>query len=178
LGKYLALLVNSNSTQRLVATARQADSLSSIPEGPKVLKVTLDVTSVSSINGAVAAALEAFGRIDVLVNNAGYSVMGDTESTTEEQARRVVETDFWGTSKLTIHAMRVMREENPKTGQQGGVVMNVTSAGGFIGFPGSAYYNASKFAVEGFTESVSREVRPDWNSTHSFVDIGSPYKRF
>lgn len=63
--------------------------------------------------------------------------------------------------------MRVMREENCKTGQQGGVVMNVTSAGGFIGFAGSAYYNASKFAVEGFTESVSREVRLDWNSSYA-----------
>lgn len=56
------------------------------------------------------------------------------------------------------------REENPKTGQQGGVIMNVSSMGGFIGFPGSAYYHTSKFAVEGFTESVQKEMRPEWNS--------------
>lgn len=131
-----------------------------IPEGPNVLKVALDVTSQESVDTAIAAALNKFGRIDVLVNNAGYSVMGDSESTTDEQARQVVETDFWGTVKLTLQAMRIMREENPKTGSCGGVVMNVTSVGGFIGLPGSAFYNASKFAVEGFTESVSREVRP------------------
>lgn len=161
MGKSLAQLINSNPSHRIVATARRASSLSSIPDGPNVLKLNLDVTSKPSVDDAVAAALEKFGRIDVLVNNAGYSVMGDTESTTEEQARQVVETDFWGTCRLTLHAMRIMREENRNTGQQGGVVMNVTSAGGLISFPGSAYYNASKFAVEGFTESVFREVRPD-----------------
>lgn len=57
-----------------------------------------------------------------------------------------------------------MREVNPLSGQRGGVVLQITSMGGFVGFPGSAYYHAAKFAVEGFTESVSREVRPEWNS--------------
>lgn len=73
------------------------------------------------------------------------------------------ETDFWGVTYLTLHATRIMRETNTISGQQGGVVVQITSVGGFMGFPGSAYYHASKFAVEGFTESVSREVRPEWN---------------
>lgn len=60
--------------------------------------------------------------------------------------------------------MRIMREDNARSGQQGGVIMQITSMGGFMGFPGNAWYHASKFAVEGFTESVNREVRPEWNS--------------
>lgn len=87
-----------------------------------------------------------------------------------------METNFWGVANLTLHAMRIMREDNahagsagdgergPQQQQQGGVIVQVTSMGGFVGYPGSAYYHAAKFAVEGFTESLSREVRPEWNS--------------
>lgn len=106
-----------------------------------------------------------------LVNNAGYGLTGDTESSLpsspEEhaKARKVMETNFWGVANLTLHAMRIMREDNAASGGlQGGVILQITSMGGFMGFPGNAYYHAAKFAVEGFTESVSREVRPEWNS--------------
>lgn len=115
--------------------------------------------------------------IKMLVNNAGYGLMGDTESSlpysngipnssNEEhsKARGVVETDFWGTAIMTLHAMRIMREDNARNGNQGGLVIQITSMGGYIAFPGNAYYHAAKFAVEGFTESVRREVRPEWNS--------------
>lgn len=74
------------------------------------------------------------------------------------------ETNFWGLAQLTLHAMRIMRETNAACGQQGGVVIQISSMGGFMGFAGNAWYHAAKFAVEGFTESVSREVRPEWNS--------------
>jgi NAD(P)-dependent dehydrogenase (short-subunit alcohol dehydrogenase family) len=123
-----------------------------------VLKLALDVVSQASVDAAVAAALEAFGRLDVVVNNAGYGLQGDTENATEAQERREMETLFWGTVRITKHAMRVMREH------RGGLVMNVTSVGGFLGLPGNAFYHAGKFAIEGFTESVAREVRPEWNS--------------
>lgn len=104
------------------------------------------------------------------MNNAGYGLCGDTESSLpsspEEhaKARKVMDTNFWGLANLTLHAMRIMREDNAASGQQGGVIMQITSVGGFMGLTGTAYYHASKFAVEGFTESLSREVRPDWNS--------------
>jgi len=126
--------------------------------------LTLDVTSKSSIDAAVAAAVEKFGRLDVVVNNAGYTLSGDTENATDEQERQEIETLFWGPVRISKHAMRVMRDENPKTGQQGGVVLNVTSLGGFVGWPGAAFYHAGKFALEGFTESVAKEMRPEWNS--------------
>lgn len=118
----------------------------------------------------MAAALSRFGRLDVVVNNAGYNLFGDAENAEEEDARRCVETDFWGAVRVTRHAMRVMREVNPGAGgQMGGVVMNVSSMGGRIAFPGNAFYHASKFAMEGWTEAVSKEVRPEWNSKSPFL---------
>lgn len=180
LGLALARLVASHPTHRLVATARDPSSLlsslglapSSSSSSSKVLLLPLDVTSPTSIAHAFTSTLShpSFGRIDVLVNNAGYGLSGDTESAVvhkadQKKARDVVETDFWGVANLTLHAMRIMREDNArKGGKQGGLVVQISSMGGFMGFPGNAYYHAAKFAVEGFTESVSREVRPEWNS--------------
>lgn len=106
--------------------------------------------------------------------------MGDTESSLpyspsvpyssdgeHSKARGVMETDFWGTATVTLHAIRVMRENNARNGgKQGGLIIQISSMGGFMGFPGNAYYHAAKFAVEGFTESVRREVRPEWNSKY------------
>lgn len=144
--------------------------------------IDLDVVSESSITTAVESAVSKFGRIDVMVNNAGYGLMGDTESSLQPddhaKARKVVETDFWGAARLSLHAIRVFRDENPKTGQQGGVVLNVTSLGGFAGFPGNAYYHAAKFALEGFTESISKEVRPEWNIHFSLIEPGGTKTNF
>ncbi|GJD05007.1 short-chain dehydrogenase [Colletotrichum higginsianum] len=137
-------------------------------DSPRVHLTSLDVSNADSIKAAFDSAIAKFGRIDVVVNNAGYGLMGDTESFVTnvedmDKARKIVETNFWGTAQVSAHAVRVFRDENPKSGQIGGVVLNVTSIGGFAGFPGSAFYHASKFAVEGYTESLSKEVRPEWN---------------
>lgn len=144
--------------------------------------VALDVTSEQSITTAIDSVLSKFGRIDVLVNNAGYGLMGDTESALQpkdqDKARKLLETDFWGTATLSLHAIRVLRDENPKNGQPGGVVLNVTSLGGFSGFPGSAFYHAAKFAVEGFTESISKEVRPEWNIHFCLIEPGGTKTNF
>lgn len=171
MGLALAQLIASHQTQRLVATARNITKLSGSlsTENRRVLLVALDVNSADSINAAFDSAVAEFGRIDVVVNNAGYGLMGDTESFVMntkdmDKARSIVETNFWGTAQVSAHAVRVFRDENPKSGQIGGVVLNITSIGGFAGFPGSAFYHASKFAVEGYTESLSKEVRTDWNS--------------
>lgn len=122
------------------------------------------MTSQSSVDAAVATALSRFGRVDVFVNNAGYALSGDAENASDEDARRCVEADFWGAVRVTRHALRVLREDNAVTGQRGGVVMNMSSLGGRLGFPGTAFYHASKFAMEGFSEAVAKEVRPEWNS--------------
>lgn len=144
--------------------------------------VDLDVTSEESIGAAIKSAVSKFGRIDVLVNNAGYGLMGDAESALQPEdhakARKVVDTDFWGTATLSLHAISIFRDENPKTGQVGGVVLNLTSLGGFAGFPGSAFYHAAKFAVEGFTESIRKEVRPEWNIHFCLIEPGGTRTNF
>ncbi|KAH7325093.1 short-chain dehydrogenase/reductase-like protein SDR [Stachybotrys elegans] len=182
IGLALASLIAAHPTHRLVATARDPSKLASLKTSPRVHTVSLDVTDSASISSALDSALAAFGRIDVLVNNAGYGLMGDTESALqpddEAKARKVVETDFWGTATLSLHAIRIFRDENPRTGQQGGVVLNVTSIGGFAGFPGSAFYHAAKFGVEGFTESLSKEVRPEWNIHFSLIEPGGTKSDF
>ncbi|KAI1770586.1 short-chain dehydrogenase, partial [Hypoxylon cercidicola] len=162
IGQALAQLI-SQTSNRVVATARKATALSSIPTNDRVLKLELDVTSISSIDTALQDTLSKFGRIDIVVNNAGYTLAGDTEATGDEEARAVLDTNFWGMVNITKRCLQIMREENPKNGQQGGVVMNVTSMGGYIGYPGQAFYHASKFAVEGWTESVAKEVPSIWN---------------
>lgn len=198
LGLALAKLIASHPTHRLVATARNPSHLSSLlllppqppsshsPSSQKILILPLDVTSPTSITTALSTTLSnpSFGRIDVLINNAGYGLSGDTESSVvhdqdHAKARSLFEANFWGVATLTLHAMRIMREENSNNnnndqgdgGQQrgGGLIVQISSMGGFMGFPGNAWYHAAKFAVEGFTESVSREVRPEWNSMPSFA---------
>ncbi|KAH8911577.1 NAD(P)-binding protein [Coniochaeta sp. PMI_546] len=172
IGKALSQLIASKG-QRLVSTARKISALDYLPDNsPKILKQALDVTSQASVDAAIAATLAKFGRLDVVVNNAGYTLYGDAENASDDDARKCVETDFWGMVKITKHALRIMREENPKTGQQGGLIMNVSSMGGRIAFPGNAFYHASKFAMEGFTEALSKEVRPEWNIHFCLIEPG------
>jgi len=155
---------------RLIATARDPSSLSYLPgDSSNILKLALDVTSVDSVNAAFAAAAKYFGpdfRLDVVVNNAGYSLSGDTESATEEETHHEIETLFFGTARVTTRAIEVMRQAE---GHRGGVIFNISSLAGLCGFAGHAYYHAGKFAVEGFSESVARELHPDWNSEKSFA---------
>lgn len=125
------------------------------------------MTSISSVKAAFAAAAQHFGQefyLDVVVNNAGYSLSGDTEAATEEEAHQEMETLFFGTARVTTRAIEIMRQGKD---QRGGLIVNLSSLAGLCGFPGHAYYHASKFAVEGFTESVAREMHPDWNSEFS-----------
>jgi NAD(P)-dependent dehydrogenase (short-subunit alcohol dehydrogenase family) len=128
---------------RLVATARKVEALSYLQDSPSILKLPLDVTSESARTAALNAALERFGRIDVLCNNAGYGLAGDTESLTDQQMRNQLETNFWSPLSLTREAVRIFREVNPKSGSIGGIVVQVSSIGGRGAFPGNALYHAS-----------------------------------
>jgi NAD(P)-dependent dehydrogenase (short-subunit alcohol dehydrogenase family) len=109
----------------------------------------------------------------VVVNNAGYSLSGDTEGATEEQAHDEIETLFFGAARVTMAAVEVMRQAEGR----GGLVINISSLAGLVGLPGHAYYHAGKWALEGWTESVAREMHPDWNSTSPYPSpfIPSPY---
>lgn len=123
------------------------------------------------MNSAFTAAAEHFGEdfhLDVVVNNAGYSLSGDTEAATEEQSHREIETLFFGTARVTMRSVGVMRKSESR---RGGLIFNISSLAGLCAFPGHAYYHAGKFAVEGFTESVAREMHPDWNSKLPFLAL-------
>lgn len=176
IGRALATLVASKPNHRLIATARNPADLAYLPEGnANILKLPLDVTSPESVNAAFTAATEHFSKtenggrfyLDVVVNNAGYSLSGDTESATEEETHREMETLFFGTARVTTRAIEAMRQpaKQGKGGEvRGGVIFNISSLAGLCAFAGHAYYHAGKFAVEGFSESVAREVHPDWGS--------------
>jgi short-subunit dehydrogenase len=100
-----------------------------------------------------------------VVNNAGYSLSGDTESATEEEMHQEMETLFFGTVRVTTRAIAVMRQDKTDDGvHRGGIVFNISSLAGIVGLPGHSFYHAGKFAVEGWSESVAREMHPDWNS--------------
>ncbi|KAL8905701.1 MAG: hypothetical protein Q9207_002457, partial [Kuettlingeria erythrocarpa] len=171
IGQALAELI-SQSPNRVVATARKTTTLEGLPNNDRVLKLQLDVTSIPSINAAIDATLAKYGRIDVVVNNAGYTLAGDTESAEDGESRAVFDTNFWGMVDVSKRALRIFRDENPKTGQQGGVIVNVSSIGGWAGFPGQAFYHASKFAMEGWTESVAKEIPPSWNIHLTNIEPG------
>lgn len=140
---FAEFLSTSPKGYRLVAAARKTSALDYLPNSQNVLKLALDVASPTAIKNAVQDAIKSFGRIDVLINNAGYSLLGDTEATTDEQARVVFETLFWGAANLTKEAVRVMREENSKSGTVGGVVIYMSSPGGRVALPGGSYYFAT-----------------------------------
>ncbi|KAI8634062.1 retinol dehydrogenase 8 [Xylariaceae sp. FL1651] len=173
IGAALATRLATQTKNRVVATARKVSALSYLADdAPNVLKLALDVTSPEAIDAAFNEAVKRFGRVDVVVNNAGYTIMGDTETSTPEEGRALFDTNFWGAVDVTKRALPVLRDENPKTGQRGGVILFVSSIGGFLTTPGSAYYHASKFAMEGFAESVAKELRPDWNIHLSILEPG------
>ncbi|KAI9736956.1 MAG: hypothetical protein M1834_000545 [Cirrosporium novae-zelandiae] len=175
IGAALATTI-ANSGHRLVATARNPDTLSFLPSSPNILKLRLDVTSLSQIKAAIAATISAFGRLDVLVNNAAYGVLSDFEAIPLAQAEAQFATNFWGPLNLTKEALRVFREDNPKG--EGGTVVQVTSLGGWMGFPGGSVYSASKFALEGMTECISREMNPEWNIEMLIVEPGNMKSAF
>ncbi|KAL2811641.1 hypothetical protein BDW59DRAFT_177071 [Aspergillus cavernicola] len=150
-------------------------SISSTVYKSGVLKLTLDVTSLNAIDSCFGTAVEIFGQINVVINNAGYGRRGDTEAASEEAARDQLETNFWGPVRITRSALRIFRETKPRG--QGSTVVQISSVGG-CGFPGNAFYHASKFALEGFTESVAKEMDPAWNIKFLLVVPGGVRTNF
>jgi NAD(P)-dependent dehydrogenase (short-subunit alcohol dehydrogenase family) len=154
-GRELAIILLKHG-YRVVATARDKARIEDIVAGnPKNgLALALDVDKQGQIDAAVKAAEARFGRIDVLVNNAGYGYLAAVEEGDDADIRAMFETNFFGLAAVTRAALPIMRA------QKSGAIVNISSVGGFIGFPGSGYYAATKFAVEGLSESLSKEVGP------------------
>ncbi|HWJ75415.1 MAG TPA: oxidoreductase [Kaistia sp.] len=139
---------------RLVATAREPAQLADLEErhGEAVRIARLDVTDPVEAEAAVRIAVESFGGLDVLVNNAGYGNVNSVEDTELDDFRREIETNLFGTIIVTKAAIPVMRE------QRSGHIIQFSSVGGRVGAPGRAPYSAAKWGVEGFSEVLAREM--------------------
>jgi NAD(P)-dependent dehydrogenase (short-subunit alcohol dehydrogenase family) len=142
---------------RVVATARRPEQLEEFTReyGEQVLPLALDVTDAAAVQAAVSAAVARFGRLDVVVNNAGYANLAPVETGDETDFRTQFETNFWGVYHVSRAVIPHLRE------QGGGVIVQFSSVGGRVGgSPGIASYQAAKFAVDGFSRVLAVETAP------------------
>src|SRR5262244_4589865 len=155
LGRNIAEAVLA-SGERLVATARDPRRLQDLLDkyGDQVRATRLDVSYETAAEAAVQVAVEAFGRLDVVVNNAGYGDVAPFEQLSSDRFKAVMDTNFYGVVNLTRAALPIMRK------QKSGCILQISSVGGRLALPGSAPYHAAKWAVGGFTESIAQEVTP------------------
>ncbi|MFJ2562662.1 MULTISPECIES: SDR family oxidoreductase [unclassified Streptomyces] len=140
---------------KVAATARKVEALDDLVAAygdDAVLPLTLDVTDKAAVAAAVAAAHEKFGRLDVVVNNAGYGLFGMVEEVSEQQLRDQMETNLFGAFWVTQAALPIMRA------QGSGHIVQISSVGGVAAFPSLGAYHASKWALEGFSEALAQEV--------------------
>jgi NAD(P)-dependent dehydrogenase (short-subunit alcohol dehydrogenase family) len=160
---------------KVIATARSAAALDELSaHGDAVLPISLEVSDRDAVLAAVRRGLDHFGRIDVLINNAGYGLAGGVEEVSEEQARRQLEVNFFGALWCTQAVLPAMRA------QGSGHIFQVSSVGGLVALPNTGLYCASKWALEGMSDSLAQEVAPlgirvtilepgpfrsDWNGT-------------
>lgn len=138
----------------VAATARNTEALKDLVEKyrDQVLPITLDVTDYNQVNLAVEAAIEHFGKIDVLVNNAGFGIIGAAEAFTEKQVRSQLETNLYAPIEITRAVLPFMRK------QRSGRILQISSVGGRVGNAGLSMYQAAKFGLGGFTEALAKEV--------------------
>jgi NAD(P)-dependent dehydrogenase (short-subunit alcohol dehydrogenase family) len=135
----------------VVATARSIAKLTALTAiaPDRVLTQKLDVTVPADAENAVKSAVARFGRIDVLINNAGYGIVGAVEETPQAEYRAQMETNFFGALSVTKAALPYLRA------QKSGAIVNVSSMGGQLSFAGGSAYSASKFALEGLSEALA-----------------------
>lgn len=140
---------------KVVAAARKTEGMEkTFGDSPNLLIANLDITNEEQVQSSVNAALERFGRIDVLVNNAGYGQLGFFEETSETSVREQMETNVFGTMKLTRAVLPTMRK------QRSGTIVVFSSVMGIMSAQGGSVYSASKFALEGWTEGMRSELQP------------------
>ncbi|RZM25771.1 MAG: SDR family NAD(P)-dependent oxidoreductase [Pedobacter sp.] len=154
-GRELAKQVLKLGYKAGVAARNIADVEDIIQDYPETaIAITLDVTKDDQIKDAVKQITEIFGRVDVLVNNAGIGYFGSAEESDDAETRRMFDINFFGLANVTRAILPIMRK------QRSGHILNIASIGGLVGYPALSYYNATKFAVDGFSESLSKEVAP------------------
>ena len=139
---------------KIVATARNIEKIADWTGEKNMLTLQLDVTNQAQIDAAIQATKAEFGRIDVLVNNAGWGYFGSVEEGEIDVARQLMETNFWGLANMTRAVLPTMRA------QKSGQIFNLSSIAGLVSGAGLGYYNATKHAVEGLTKALYQEVTP------------------
>lgn len=154
-GRHLAQEVLKKG-DKVAVTARNTDDVKDlILQYPDTaIAIKLDVTDAEQVKAAVQKAVATFERIDVLVNNAGIGYFGAIEESEDEEVRRMFEINFFGLASVTNAILPIMRA------QRSGHIVNISSVGGLVAFPGVGFYNATKFAVTGYSEALSKEVAP------------------
>jgi len=142
--------------ETVVLTARNPQQVEDLTAKfpARTLAARLDVTNPTEVREVVKVAIATFGRIDVLVNNAGYGTLGAIEEVSDEDIRRQFDTNVFGALDLTRAVLPHMRQ------QRSGHIINFSSVGGFVSFPGSGIYCSTKFALEGISEALAQEVAP------------------
>lgn len=152
-GRHLAQEVLQKG-DRVAVTARNMDDIKDlvIQYPHTAVAIKLDVTDPEQVKAAVQKANETFQRIDVLVNNAGIGYFGAIEESEEAEVRRMFEINFFGLASVTNAILPIMRA------QRSGHIVNISSVGGLVAFPGVGFYNATKFAVTGYSEALAKEV--------------------
>jgi NAD(P)-dependent dehydrogenase (short-subunit alcohol dehydrogenase family) len=155
IGREIATVALEQGHQ-VAVTARDESRVGDFLErfGARALPLRLDVTDTTQCATAVARTEEAFGRVDVLVNNAGYGYLAAIEEGEETEVRAMFETNFYGTLSMIKAALPAMRA------RRSGYIVNISSMAGLVANPGTGYYSATKFALEGLTEALSRELAP------------------
>ncbi|KAG2048001.1 NAD(P)-binding protein [Suillus hirtellus] len=149
----------------VVATLRKPQVLSDLAarySADKLLVLKVDVTKQEDIDKAFARTRSAFGRLDVVFNNAGYSIVTEIEGTPVHKAREIFETNFWGATNVSRAAVKFFREVNERG--KGGTILQISSICGFHAFPQNA--------LEGFTDSLERELPPSWNIKICIIEPG------
>ncbi|KAF5321567.1 hypothetical protein D9619_000095 [Psilocybe cf. subviscida] len=172
LGRAVAEHVLSQGS-KVIATCRKTSDLDDLVAkypASQLVVFRLDVTIASEITAAFARAIEAFGRVDVVYNNAGFTIIAEIEGTTDEYARSIFEVNFWGAANVSREAVRVFRDVNSPPG---GRLLQALSRSGIQAVAGAGYYSATKFALEGLSECLQSEVHPSWNIKITNLQMGA-----
>jgi NAD(P)-dependent dehydrogenase (short-subunit alcohol dehydrogenase family) len=154
-GRALALEVLAKGYLVAVASRNTNDVLDIVKDYPdNSIAIKLDVTKIKEIKEAIAETITRFGQIDVLVNNAGIGYFGAIEESEDEEVRRMFEINFFGLAKMIQEVLPQMRK------RKSGHILNIASIGGLRSFPGVGFYNATKYAVDGLSEALYKELSP------------------
>ena len=164
IGKHVALLFQTKNW-KVAATMRSPEKAEDLQRIADIECIKLDVTDVESIKSAIAETIEKFGRIDAVVNNAGYGLVGPFEASTQEQIEKQFQTNVFGLMNVCREILPYFRE------QKRGTIVNIASMGGRITFPLYSLYHATKWAVEGFSEALQYELK-EFNIKVKIIEPG------